>query len=492
MQPNPAGTNDMSRTRMNSGTLPHLSGVHEPNRLAAQATNLERPSVIERLARYMSQAASTPLPHEAAERTKEHVLDTIASMVSGMGLPPGRQGMKFIEAYGGPPVATVVGSRMRCGPLEAAMANAMLAHSDETDDSHAPSQSHPGCGVVPAALAASENFGVSGVHFLRAVALGYDVGTRVSMTLGAEDYQTHFHRDTHCICSVFGAGAAAACAANLSAQQMRWVLDYSAQQASGIAAWQRDTQHIEKALVFGGFAARDALSTALLIHQGATGVEDVFAGPDNFFLAFKPDADPAGLIDKLGERYEVTRTNIKKWTVGSPIQAVLDAIEILLRKHHFTPAQVREAVVRVASGEAHIVDNREMPDICLQHMVALMITDGTVTFRSAHDQARMQDPAIRELRSRVRLVYDNDLQQLYPKRVAIVQVTLTDGTNLSQRVDAVRGSAENPMSRDEVIAKARDLMSPSMGSERCEHLITAIENIDKESDIRKLSPMLQA
>lgn len=459
---------------------------------AGPTTQPSAQSVIGRLAGYMSHAASAPLPDEAVKKTKEHVLDTIASMVSGVNLPPGRMALKFAAAYGGSPVATVVASRLRCGPMEAAMANAMLAHSDETDDSHAPSQSHPGCGVVPAALAAAENFGVTGAHFLRAVALGYDVGTRVSMTLGAEDYQTHFHRDTHCICTVFGAGAAAACAASLDARQMRWVLDYSAQQASGIAAWQRDTEHIEKALVFGGFAARDALSTALLIQQGATGVEDVFAGTDNFFLAFKPDADPTGLIDMLGERYEVTRTNIKKWTVGSPIQAVLDTLEILLREHHFTPAQVKEVVVRIASGEAHIVDNREMPDISLQHMVAVMVTDGTVTFRSAHDQARMQDPAIRELRSRVRLVYDDDLQQLYPKRVAIVQVTLTDGTSLTQRVDAVRGSAENPMSRDEVIAKARDLMAPSMGSERCEHLILVLMEIDKASDMRTLSPLLQS
>jgi 2-methylcitrate dehydratase PrpD len=317
------------------------------------------------------------------------------------------------------------------------------------------------------------------------------VGTRVSMTLGGEDYQTNFHRDTHSLCTVFGAAAAAACAARLSAQQMRWVMDYSAQQASGIAAWQRDTHHVEKALVFGGFAARNALSTALLIHSGATGVDDVFSGADNFFLAFKPDADPMGLIDKLGERYEVTRTNIKKWTVGSPIQAVLDALEILSRQHPLRPSQVKEVLVRIGSGEAHIVDNRDMPDISLQHLVAVMITDGTVTFHSAHDQARMQDPVIRALRSRVRLVYDDELQRLYPARVAIVEVTTTDGLSLRQRVDAVRGSAENPMSVEEVVAKARDLMSPVLGEERSLRLIDFVMNIEKTDDVRSLGPLLE-
>ena len=455
------------------------------------ADQLDRPSVMAALCDYMSNAAVKPIPDEAMERTKQHLLDTIASMISGAGLPPGLMAIKFVTSYRGKGVATVAGSHVRCGPLEAALANAMLAHSDETDDSHAPSQSHPGCGVIPAALAAAENFAIRGEHVVRAIALGYDVGTRVSMTLGGEDYQTNFHRDTHSLCTVFGAAAAAACAAQLSPQQMRWVMDYSAQQASGIAAWQRDTHHVEKALVFGGFAARNALSTALLIHSGATGVDDVFSGADNFFLAFKPDADPMGLIDKLGERYEVTRTNIKKWTVGSPIQAVLDALEILSRQHPLRPSQVKEVLVRIGSGEAHIVDNRDMPDISLQHLVAVMITDGTVTFHSAHDQARMQDPVIRALRSRVRLVYDDELQRLYPARVAIVEVTTTDGLSLRQRVDAVRGSAENPMSVEEVVAKARDLMSPVLGEERSLRLIDFVMNIEKTDDVRSLGPLLE-
>lgn len=455
------------------------------------AVQIASPTVIDILSDYMTNAATRPLPDDAMERTKQHLLDTVASMISGTDLPPGRMAIQFVESYRGTGMATIVGSGMHCGPMEAAMANAMLAHSDETDDSHAPSQSHPGCGVVPAALAAAEHFAINGTHLLRSIALGYDVGTRVSMTLGGEDYQTKFHRDTHSICTGFGAAAAAACAAKLSSRQMRWVLDFSAQQASGIAAWQRDTHHVEKALVFGGFAARDALSTALLIHHGATGVDDVLSGSDNFFLAFNSSADPNGLIDKLGERFEVTRTNIKKWTVGSPIQAVLDALEILRQRCPLKPSQVKEIEVHIGSGEAHIVDNRDMPDISLQHMVAVMVTDGTVTFRSAHDQARMQDPGIRALRSRVRLVYDDELQRLYPARVAIVEVTTIDGQTYRQRVDAVRGSAENPMSKEEVVAKAHDLISPMLGAERSGQLIEFVMNIEKKENVRALGRLLE-
>ena len=52
-------------------------------------------------------------------------------------------------------------------------------------------------------------------------------------------------------------------------------------------AWQRDTEHIQKSLVFAGFPARNGVSAALLIQFGGTGVDDIFAGADNFLLAFR-------------------------------------------------------------------------------------------------------------------------------------------------------------------------------------------------------------
>jgi 2-methylcitrate dehydratase PrpD len=106
-----------------------------------------------------------------------------------------------------------VGSDVVCGPIEAALANGVLAQADETDDSHAPSLSHPGCAVVPAAFAAAEELGLDGSHFLRTVALGYDIGSRVTMCLGIPDLSRDLHKSTHSIAGVFGAAAAAGCAA---------------------------------------------------------------------------------------------------------------------------------------------------------------------------------------------------------------------------------------------------------------------------------------
>ena len=464
--------------------------------LAATAAKAQTPAapispIMTRLSTFMSAAAAAPLPAEVVEKTKHMILDTLAAMISGSELPPGKFAINFARAYKGDRVATVAGSNVLCGPIEAALANGMLAHSDETDDTHPPSQSHPGCATVPAALAVGERFNVNGRQFLRSVTLGYDVGTRVTATLGRLQYMFDSHRSTHSIAGTFCAAAAAGCAASLNARQMRWLLSYTAQQASGTAAWQRDTDHIEKAFDFAGMPARNGVTSALLVQAGGTGVEDIFSGADNFFDAFLPKNDPSMVIDKLGERYEITRTNIKKWTVGSPIQAPLDALEILLKRHRLQTDQVKQIVVRTATNEAKIVDNREIPDICLQHMIAVMLIDKTASFKSAHDTARMKDPQILRQRAKVQLVGDAELEKLMPQRVGIVEVTLNDGMRFSERVDKVRGTFENPMPRDEVVAKARDLITPVLGAATFTKLSEKIFDIENVKSVLELRPLLQ-
>ncbi len=453
--------------------------------------------VMARLSAYMSAARDRALPEPVLEKTKHHVLDTIAAMVSGAELPPGRAAIAFARGYGGKAVATVAASSIVCGPIEAALANGVLAHADETDDSHGPSRSHPGCATVPAALALGEQFGANGMHFLRAVALGYDVGTRVTMSMGGPSYQTLTHRSTHGTAQIFSAAAAAGCAASLGERQMRYLLDYTAQQSSGIGAWGRDTDHMEKAFVFGGKSAAGGVTAALLVSGGWTGVDDIFSGADHFFEAFAPredgvmKADPAGMVEALGERYEIMRTNIKKWAVGSPIQAPLDALELFFKRRSFSADEVQKVVVRMASDEARTVNNREIPDICLQHMVAVMLLDKTASFAAAHDNARMKDPAVLRQRAKVELLADPRIDAVRPRREGIVEVTLADGTQMSEWIKDVRGTAENPMPRAEVAAKARDLMAPLLGKAKSAKLIDTVLALESVKNVRQLRPLLQ-
>jgi 2-methylcitrate dehydratase PrpD len=444
--------------------------------------------VMQRLSAYIAGAGRQRLPAPVAEKTKHHILDTIAAMVSGAPLLPGRKAISYVKALGGAKEACVVGSRIVTGAANAALANGMLAHADETDDSHAPSLTHPGCGIVPAALAVAEREGSSGEALLRAVALGYDVCARLTMSLNAYEFREDGH-STHSFGPMFGAAAAAGSLLRLSADQCRYLLSYTAQQASGVSCWMRDEEHIEKAFDFGGMPARNGVYAATMVAHGFTGVEDVFSGERSFFVAYGREPKPEVLVQGLGEDFEILRTNIKRWSVGSPIQAPLDSLADLI-KDGLRSQDVDSVLVRVAHQGANTTDNRNMPDICMQHMCAVMILDGTVTFKSSHDEKRMRNAKVLDLRKRITLKGDDDLTRAMPSRQGIVEVKLRDGRTLRHHTKAVRGTVENPMTRAEVDVKSYDLLAPVNGKARARKLCSAVWELEKLRDVRKLRPLL--
>ena len=449
------------------------------------------------LSEYIARARSKALPKPAVEKTKHHLLDTIAAMVSGSRLLPGKMAQVYVKTLGGTKEATVVGSRYVTNAVNAALANGMQAHADETDDSHARSLIHPGCGIVPAALAMAERNLCSGTALLRAVALGYDVATRLSLSLGGSEFWKLGHM-THSFGPTFGAAAASAALAGLNAVQVRHALSYTAQQTSGLSTYGRDLEHVEKAFDFGGMAARNGVTAATMVAAGCTGVDDVFSGERNFFVAYDESLrhgkapQPEILVRDLGKTYEIMHTNIKRWSVGSPIQAPLDSLLELMRSEHVVADDVESLAVRVYPYGADIADNRDMPDINLQHMCALMLVDGYVSFEAAHDVRRMRDPKLLALRKRVLLIADEELGRLLPEKHAIVDMTLKDGRRLHHHTKAVRGSAENPMTRAEVEEKCHGLMAPVLGKTRARNLCDAVWNLERIKDLRRLRPLLQA
>jgi 2-methylcitrate dehydratase PrpD len=449
---------------------------------------LEVSPAMAKLSTYMAAARDTELPEKVVQDTKFHILDTVAAMVSGSGLPPGRDAIRFAQTYGGgQKIATVVASRTLCGPMDAAFANGELAHADESDDDYTSGGAHPGCAVVPATLALGEQFEISGTHFLRAVTLGYDIGMRAYKTL-----KGGVLTETHNLVGTMGASAASGCVASLNIQQMRWLLDYATQQAgAGIGTWRDDLEHIEKGFLFGAMGARNGVTAALLVRSGWTGMNDVLAGAQNFVKSYAPKADPAKLSEDLGKRYEVSLTSLKAWTTGGPILSLLDAIVNLRKQRPFEASDVRHVVVRSATSQAERVNNREMPDINVQYLVAVMLIDKTVSFHAAHDKARMQDPAILREEAKVELIGDEELEHLLPTRVGVVEIELTDGTRLSERVENARGTPENPMTREEIVAKARSLMTPVLGATTCTKLIDRLLEIESIKNIRDLRPLLQ-
>ena len=448
-------------------------------------------SVTPDLIRYMSAWKTAPVPPPVLAKTKHHVLDTIAAMVSATQIKPGQFALRYIERQGGTPEAQVVGSRIVTSAINAALANGMLAHADETDDSNGSAGIHPGCCIISAALAMAERENASGEDFLRAVILGYDIGSRTNKALGRDALRARNHLPFS-IGGTLGATAAAGYLARLSEEQFRYLLSYGAQQASGVMTYARDTEHIEKAFIFGGMPARNGVTAATMIQSGFTGVYDVFDGDGNFLAAFADAPNPQALIAELGSRYEIMLTNIKKYSVGFPIQSPLEALTGLMAEHDLEADEIEHITARILESGAHTVNDREMPDINLQYIFAVTLLDGRLTFESAHSVERMTDPEVLALRKKVTLIGDPELTRARPEGQAVVQVTTRDGRRLEKRVTTFKGRADNPLTTQEVEHKAQELIEPLLGPSRTRQLMDTIGRLESLASVRDLRPLLAA
>ena len=372
-----------------------------------------------------------------------------------------------------------MGSNLLTSAIWAAFANGISAHADESDDSN--DRLHPGCSVVPAAWAMAEREKKPGKALLNAVVLGYDIASRFNKALMTKSTS---------VAGTFGAAVAAGSLLALDAKQSAYLLSYAAQQASGSNAWIGDDEHIEKAFDFGGISGRNGVTAALLVQAGFTGNADVFEGDRNFLDEQSPPPEKNELVSELGTRYEITRGLIKKFPTGAPMQEAVEAMVRVIDRHGIKAADVAKVVVRLPERGARTVNNRHMPDVNVQYIMSVVLLDGKLSFEAAHDYARTQDQNVLDLRARVELVADEEMTRSLRRYQASVEVILSQGRSFVEHVIDVRGRPQNPMTAAEVENKARELMTPVLGTTRVNRLFDAIRNLESVADIGELRPLL--
>ena len=447
--------------------------------------------VTARLAKYMVGARNQELPDAVLTACKHRILDTFGAMVSGSRMKPGEMGLKYVRRVGGEGQASVVGSKFRTTAVNAAFANAMCAHSDETDDFEPVTKAHPGSSVVPAALAMAEREDRSGNDLIRAVALGYDLGCRLLMALGP-DLVRGTHRSAEGTSSTFAALGAAASLARLDETGMRFAISYSAQQVSGLWSWVKDKDHVEKAFDFAAMGARNGVMAVDMVQAGLTGVSDVLDGTHNLFIALSTQPKPEEMLAGLGSKFYVTETAIKTFSVGYPIQSPLDALLALRKEYKLTPDNVSSILVKLPTDAIGIVGESAMPDVNCQHLVAVALVKGAVSFVDSHDVALMHDPKIMAQRDKVSVKAEQSLMDPGAPRGAIVEVTMTDGKKVEHFTKYPPGTKENPLSTEAVSAKVRDLMTPVLGHDKAEKLIGQVNALEKVDNIKSLVPFFTA
>jgi 2-methylcitrate dehydratase PrpD len=430
--------------------------------------------IIESLAKYMLAARTAKLSEEVVQRGKSHILDSLAAIVSGSRLKPGRLGIQYAREHEAKGECGVLGSNIRTAPIIAAFANGMSAHADETDDSI--SQLHPGCAIVPAAWAVAESQDRGGEAFVRAVILGYDIGFR---------FHKAFEVRSTSFAATFGAAAAAGTLAQLDAQGLCYLISYAAQQASGSKAWVGDDEHVEKAFDFAAMPARNGVTAALLVKAGFTGNRDVLQGDRNLFETYTP-CHPHELLSELGQRFTITSCLIKKYPVGSPMMEAVDAMVQMVTENNIQPQDVVKVFARIP-GSGRTVYNRLMPDVNIQYILSAILLDGKLTFEAAHDYHRFQDKSLLKMKERVELIVDEELERAGKRYQALIEVTLRGGRTLRKHIINCSGRPENPMSPEDVERKAEWLMEPVLGAKRTRQIIESISRLESVESIRDLT-----
>jgi 2-methylcitrate dehydratase PrpD len=162
-----------------------------------------------------------------------------------------------------------------------------------------------------------------------------------------------------------------------------------------------------------------------------------------------------------------------------------------MRQHRVGAKDVEKLVAIMPDDRLHIVDNRSIPDICLQYLLAVTLLDGTLTFRSSHDEERMEDPRVLELRKRIEAVPSAELTAAKPSRQAIIRLSLRDGREVERRTYAVLGTPDNPMSDGEVCDKAVDLIAPVCGRGKTQELVETLMALDQVDSFRSIQTLFR-
>jgi 2-methylcitrate dehydratase PrpD len=336
-----------------------------PTKASATAT----PDLTGQLARYMVAAREQALPAKVMLDAKHRVLDSVAAMVSGSRLPPGELAIRFTRAQGGAKEASVVATDIKTSAINAALANGMFAHADETGDVDPLTKAHPGAGVVPSALAIGEREQRSGMDLLEGVVLGYDVGCRFVIALGHEAIRKG-HRGIEAPVGTMGAMAAGASLARFDEPGCGTRSRVPPNRFPDSGAGSRIPITSRRLSTSGGMGARNGVTAVVMVQNGFTGVHDVLSGRHNAMEALSKEPRPEEMLAGLGSRFFVSETGIKTFSVGYPNQAPLDALLTLRRQHALRPDDVERVVVHLPEDGPGIVSNSPMPDVNCQFLIA--------------------------------------------------------------------------------------------------------------------------
>jgi len=450
-------------------------------------------SFTEQFAAWFAMLRYEDLPDDVLKNTRLRILDIVGLSLAGSQLEYGPIAQKAALAIGGRPEAHVIGYGDHIGAPSAAMANGLMAHCLEFDDTHNETLVHASVATVTAALSAGEVAGTSGKDIVTAVAGANELACRIGVVAPGALHRNGFHATglvgtfsaTYLACRLFG----------LDAGLMRHGVGIAGSMAAGSLECWSDNTHA-KAL-HPGWAAHSGIIAAYLARAGLTGPRNVLEGRWGFFRSHVQQPDYHyqfdRLIGDLGKEWESRNLSFKPFPVGHVSHPYISAI-LRLHAQGLRADQVKRITcllnkewVPIVAEPLHEKLKPETPwhgRVSLQYTLAEALYTGRIDVRS-YSMDNLRNSAILDLASKVRCEVDPNAPGREQFKGWVI-VDTKDGRRLEEIEEFNRGSRQNPMSEGEIITKFRANSGFLLSEGEANNIIHAVENIETLPDIAEL------
>jgi 2-methylcitrate dehydratase PrpD len=440
--------------------------------------------IADQLGRFVAASHWDAVPHDVRHEAKRSLLNFVGGALGVASTPPIDMAMRVLLPLSGAERVTVLGRAEQLDVLAASFVNAISANLLDYDDTHLATVIHPTAPVAPAVLALAEQRGLSGAALLHAFILGAEIECRIGNAVSPGHYARGWHITS--TCGVFGSAVASAKLLGLDAQQTSHAIGIAASQSAGII---ENLPSAAKNVAVGN-AARNGLFAALLAEQGYTAAASAIEGPLGWARAMGDIPVVAKVTDGIGEEWELLKNTYKPYPCGIVMHAVIDACLALRQDHAVTPPQIAEITISgdqllLDRGDRTVANDRDAR-VSIHHCAAVAFLFGTAGLRE-FSEATVHDQTVVALRARTRVRLDPHS----PRGAATAAVRTVDGRTLQTTVLHPRGSAQHPLSDQDIAAKLRDLVRHGGIRGPTDDVIAAVRQLDTMPTIAPLIAALR-
>ena len=433
------------------------------------------------------------LPPEVVRKAKLLLLDQLGCQLAFATLPWGKAALSYTTAKRGAGRSTIAYYGTRTNAEDAAFCNGVFGHGFEMDDVEMQTTSHPAVCVVPAMLAVGDEQASTGREVLTAMVSGYETFLRFAHAADAMR-----HRFFHCtaVAGAFGAAAAAGQLLGFDELTMRDALAIATTQASGNTEYSCSGGTVKRTL--GALGAYAGVRSALLAQAGITGSSEALEGRKSFVKGIcEGEPDWEWLTLPFAERFLTLDVGVKPYCCCAAQHTVIDAAE-LIRARGIDPAAIESVTILQLPREVGNVGQIVHPEdviqaqFCGRFACAMRLVKGGNGYYD-YTMENIADPAITALIDKIGYAADDERAVLAdgdgPARVT---VRMADGTAYEETVSFAKGTKQNPLTEDELVAKFRDLTSRALTPERADRVIEMVMNLEAEESITRLTSLLTA